>query len=272
MELVSGRQPATPPRVIVFDFDGTVSLVRAGWADTMADLAVETLRAAGARDEDAALRAHSLNRIMELNGKPPIHQMRWLAAEALKHGGAAPAPETLLIEYQARLMRQVEARREALRSGKSSVDSMRVAGVSDFLPMVRRRGAIPWLISGTAQRDVQTEAELLDVAGAFENRIVGAPSGDAGGFSKREAIERALRQAGASGAQLASFGDGHVEIAETRALGGFAIAIASDERERSGRPDAWKRERLIEAGADAVAADFRDADSLIAYLWGTSRE
>jgi hypothetical protein len=45
------------------------------------------------------------------------------------------------------------------------------------------------------------------------------------------------------------------------------VAVASDETQRSGKPDAWKRERLIGAGADVVIPDYQDYRPLLAYLW-----
>ena len=50
--------------------------------------------------------------------------------------------------------------------------------------------------------------------------------------------------------------------------GGTAVAVASDEAGRSGRPDAWKRDRLIGVGADLVIPDYRDWQVLLRYLWG----
>ena len=60
------------------------------------------------------------------------------------------------------------------------------------------------------------------------------------------------------GASLLGFGDGYVEIQNVKAVGGTAVAVASDEAGRSGKPDAWKRDRLIGAGADVVIPDYRD--------------
>ena len=45
------------------------------------------------------------------------------------------------------------------------------------------------------------------------------------------------------------------------------MAVASDEAGRSGRPDAWKRDRLIGVGADLVIPDYRDWRVLLRYLW-----
>ena len=63
------------------------------------------------------------------------------------------------------------------------------------------------------------------------------------------------------------FGDGYVEIRDVKAVGGIAVAVASDEAGRSGKPDPWKRDRLIGAGADVVIPDYRDYQPLLDYLW-----
>ena len=58
-----------------------------------------------------------------------------------------------------------------------------------------------------------------------------------------------------------------VEIQNIRSVGGTAVAVASDEAGRSGKPDAWKRDRLIGVGADIVIPDFQEFEPLIDYLW-----
>ena len=65
---------------------------------------------------------------------------------------------------------------------------------------------------------------------------------------------------------MVGFGDGYVEIQNIRDAGGTAVAVASDEANKSGRPDAWKRARLVGAGANIVVPDFQEADRLIALL------
>ncbi|HRZ93278.1 MAG TPA: HAD family hydrolase, partial [Candidatus Paceibacterota bacterium] len=67
--------------------------------------------------------------------------------------------------------------------------------------------------------------------------------------------------------RLLSFGDGYVEIQNTKEVGGLAVAVASDEaRNGSGRMDEWKRQRLLGVGADLVIPDFRDAGPLLDLL------
>ena len=84
-------------------------------------------------------------------------------------------------------------------------------------------------------------------------------------------IERILRENQINGEQLLAFGDGYVEIQNTKEAGGLAIAVASDEAHNgSGRMDEWKRQRLLGVRADVVIPDFRDADALLDIIFGSS--
>ena len=72
-----------------------------------------------------------------------------------------------------------------------------------------------------------------------------------------------------SGEALLAIGDGFVEIADTKEIGGLAIAVASDEANNgSGRFDEWKRQRLRGVGADVIVPDFRDAEALLTAVLG----
>jgi hypothetical protein len=79
-------------------------------------------------------------------------------------------------------------------------------------------------------------------------------------------LERILAEIGTAGARtLVTFGDGPVELRETRRRGGRAIGVASDELRRFG----WnmrKRTRLIRAGADFVVPDFSQWQALCRLL------
>ncbi len=83
--------------------------------------------------------------------------------------------------------------------------------------------------------------------------------------------ERILRENSIQGQQLLAFGDGYVEIQNTKEVGGLAVAVASDEANNgSGRMDEWKRNRLLGVGADLVIPDFRDAEALMKHILGES--
>lgn len=72
------------------------------------------------------------------------------------------------------------------------------------------------------------------------------------------------------GRSLLTFGDGYVEIENVKEVDGFAVAVASDEaRNGSGKIDEWKRRRLLDAGADVVIPDFRDATPLLKLILNT---
>jgi len=81
-------------------------------------------------------------------------------------------------------------------------------------------------------------------------------------------IQRILRENRIQGEQLLSFGDGYVEIQNTKEAGGLAVAVASDEAHNgSGRFDEWKHRRLLGVGADLVIPDFRDAKALLKCIF-----
>ena len=120
-----------------------------------------------------------------------------------------------------------------------------------------------YLASGTDEIYVKQEAEMLQLTAYFGAYVYGALD-DYKRFSKKMVIERILRENNIAGAQLLSFGDGYVEIENTKEAGGLAVAVASDEAHNgSGRFDAWKYNRLLEVGADLVIPDFRDAEALL---------
>ncbi len=97
-------------------------------------------------------------------------------------------------------------------------------------------------------------------------RISTGHSDDYKSFSKAKVIERILTEHRVEGSSTVGFGDGYVEIQNVKAAGGTAVAVASDEAGRSGKPDAWKRDRLIGVGADLVIPDYCHSDALLAYL------
>jgi phosphoglycolate phosphatase len=248
-EYAPGFRASWQIRHVLFDFDGTLSLVRAGWADVMTEMFVEYL--------GEERRTLARENILRLNGKPTIHQMRWLAESAASR---AEKPELHLEEYLRRLQAVIDRRVAGER------ESLLVHGARAILEALRARGLTLHLASGTDEVAVRREAELLGIAHYFEGRLHGAPA-DNRPFSKMAIIESILREHAITGAALLSFGDGHVEIENTKRVGGLAVAVASDEAEPgSGRVDPVKRTLLLAAGADVVIPDYHETSDLLEVL------
>lgn len=267
VEIVRELRLAEPPRFAVFDFDGTLSLIREGWSDIMLDMMVPALCQTGSGETQAELTELCRRFLAELTGKPSIYQMIRFREELAARGGVAEDPETYLGHFRSELMRRVHGRRDELRGHHASPDAWLVPHAVEALNCLRERGVGLVLASGTDEHDVRLEAELLGLHEFFGDEIYGARP-DVANSTKERVIRRILDDYGIDGSRLLGIGDGTVEIENIKAVGGTAVAVASDEAGRSGRPDPWKRERLIEAGADIVIPDFRDFEALCQYIWG----
>ncbi len=267
VEARTSLRPHPGIRLVVFDFDGTISWLRHGWPEIMLGLFRERLPfkpGTADRRVDESLREI----VLGLNGRPTLVQMTRFAEYSRRFGGPSPDPEELHLEYQRRLDREIAARMERIREGRAAPDEFLVFGARPLFEKLRSDGLILVILSTTPQGRVVEEAEMLGIAPFFGGRIYGG-TGDPARFSKRDVFRRLLHTEGASDRPWLSFGDGPVEIADTKALRGIAIGVCSDERQNgSGRADAFKRRQLLDAGADAVMPDYRDAAALMDYLLG----
>jgi phosphoglycolate phosphatase-like HAD superfamily hydrolase len=256
---------------VLFDFDGTLSLIREGWPEVMIPLMVESLQATGTGESPVELRRLCTDFVTALTGKQTIYQMIRLAEEITRRGGRPEDPLVYKQRYLDRLMDRIGDRREGLRSGRIRPEEMLVPGSEALLGALRQRGVTLYVASGTDEPYVLEEVALLGLDRYFGPHVYGARD-DYRAFSKAQVIERILRENRLDGASLLGFGDGYVEIQNIKAAGGTAVAVASDEAGRSGRPDPWKRDRLIGAGADIVIPDYRDYGPLLEYLWNVDGE
>jgi len=271
VEFTKSFSPRPAISHVVFDFDGTLSLVRQGWPDVMIPMFLEFMPR---REGESEKQAHTLvtDDIMRLNGKQTIYQMMQLAERIKFRGGEAQEPLWYKHEYLRRLNERIGERLDGLRSGTTKPDDLIVYDGRNLLELLKARGIHLYLASGTDERFVKQEAELLDVTRYFGERIYGALD-DYKNFSKKMVIDRILKENNISGANLLSFGDGYVEIENTKEVGGLAIAVASDEANNgSGNVDQWKRNRLLGVGADIVIPDYQDADALIKVVLGEAAQ
>ncbi|MCO6454722.1 MAG: HAD family hydrolase [Pirellulaceae bacterium] len=252
---------------VLFDFDGTLSLIREGWPEVMVGMFVEMLPPLPS-DTDESLRQLVLDDIMRLNGKQTIYQMLQLAERVKQRGGEPREPLWYKHEYLRRLEARIAHRTSGIAAGTISRDQYLVHAARPLLDHLRRRGLTLYLASGTDEYAVRREAELLGLLDYFGPHLYGAQD-DYAKFSKKMVIDRILHENAIPGEHLLAFGDGYVEIQNTHEVGGFTIAMATDESANgSGNIDPWKRERLLGVGADVVLPDYRDAIGLVDYLLG----
>jgi phosphoglycolate phosphatase-like HAD superfamily hydrolase len=261
-------RPALPRgqfRSVLFDFDGTLSLIREGWPQVMIPMMVQVLRETPTTESDSELGEKVEEFVMRLNGRQTIYQMIQLADEVAKRGGTALDPLDYKHRYHELLMNKIGGRLAALASGAASPAEWTVPGTFALLSNLQRRGVALYLASGTDLAFVRNEAALLKLTDYFGDRIFGALD-DYWNFSKRMIIEKMLAEHKLQGPELLGFGDGFVEIEEVKKARGVAVAVASDEVNR-GRLNQWKRHRLIQAGADLVIADYSQAEPLLTWLF-----
>ena len=265
IEVLSDSSPRGQFRSVLFDFDGTLSVIRAGWQDVMIPMMVEVLAGLGTGEPEAELTAHVREFVARLTGKQTVYQMIQLTDEVRLRGGTPEDPLEYKRQYHDRLMERIRHRREGLADGSLSPEALMLPRSRDLLEALRSRGLDLYLASGTDEKYVVEEAALLQVTGYFNGGVYGAQE-DYGNFSKAKVIQNILETHGLAGATLLSFGDGYVEIENTKEVGGFAVGVAADEAHR-GELDEWKRNRLTAAGADLLIPDYRELEALLGYLF-----
>ncbi len=259
-------------RACIFDHDGTLSTLREGWEGIMEAMMLNAIFGEGAGGASPVQLAQVQRDVRQLidhtTGAQTLVQMQGLRDLVGKFGfvGADAILDAAGYKsiFNRELMRVVDARMQELRSGLVDPARYRIPGAMPLLRELQRRGITLYLASGTDQSDVIIEARALGYADVFGNRIFGA-TGDVRIDAKKMVLERMRRDHGLSGRQFAMFGDGPLEIRETRKRGAVAIGIASDEA-HGAAVNPSKRRRLVRAGADLIMADFGPWDSLLRIL------
>ncbi len=266
-ELINPRVRRGPFRVAVFDFDGTLSLIREGWPQVMVSLMLDRLREQRLIAEpEAECAAHVEAFVMALNGHPTMRQMERFAQEVTARGGTSAEPVVYLQQYLDALMSVVRGRWEALESKRAQPSDWVVPNAHGILRNLQERGVPLFVASGTDLAHVSREVELLELTPYVGGRVY-APKDNDASFRKRDVIERAIRELAVRGEELIGFGDGVVETQEVKRAGGVAVGVASSTAGVRG-VNASKRETLIAAGADLIIPDYEHAPELLAWLYG----
>lgn len=249
----------------ILDFDGTISLVRAGWQDIMNPYFIDVLLKT---PNPGSLESVTMcvKDFVDFNtGKQTIYQCMALADEVKKRGGTPLEPREYKDTYHELLLEKISYRLDGLGKGTMSVNDCIVPGSFELLEGLRERGVICYLASGTDEKYVFNEAKLIGVTDYFDGGIYGAQE-DYKTFSKKMVIEKIIKDHGLCGSELLGFGDGYVEIENVKEAGGFAVGVASDETGNLAM-DEWKYERLKSAGADIMIPHYLETQELLKYLF-----
>jgi phosphoglycolate phosphatase-like HAD superfamily hydrolase len=190
--------------------------------------------------------------------------------DLIKEFGCVPQEEMLNEPgykqiYNEELLGMVREREEKFVKGELAVEDLTLKGVLPFLQRLYDAGIKLYLASGTDVEDVKSEAHVLGYDHLFEGRIYGSV-GDINKEAKKIVLDRILDSIGETAFDnIATFGDGPVEIRETNKRGGITVGVASNELRRYGL-NYKKRTRLIKAGADIIIPDFSQSSCLIDLL------
>jgi rfaE bifunctional protein kinase chain/domain len=257
----------------IFDHDGTISTLREGWEHIMQPMMMKAILGDQFQDADEALYHKVYSRVVDFidktTGIQTLVQMKGLV-ELVKEFGLVPEDQ-ILDEfgykeiYNDELLKMVKEREIKLTRGELSIEDFTLKNAVLLLEKLYKAGVKLYLASGTDEIDVRNEARIMGYDHLFEGGIYGAV-GDVTKEAKKIVLDRILNTIGDSkNGQVAAFGDGPVEIRETRKRGGLTIGIASNEMKRHSLNES-KRSRLIKAGADIVIPDFSQLSKLLQLL------
>jgi phosphoglycolate phosphatase-like HAD superfamily hydrolase len=264
IEVIHDHTPRGHIRFAVFDMDGTLSLIREGWPEVMAEAMMNELRKTPECEDESALRQFVAELIAQTTGQTTSYQMACLGNEVRKRGGQPEASLIYKNRYLAQLGERIDRRIAALRAGQIDPDEMMVPGSREILQAMCAHNVRCYLVSGTYEPYVLNEAEALQITSYFEG-IYGGQD-DPTRFSKRQFMQNLREGYLLDGHEVVSLGDGITEIKEAKNANAIAVGVASRESTRTGI-DEMKRQRLIQAGADVIVPDFREHRELVTYLF-----
>jgi phosphoglycolate phosphatase len=252
--------PTQRPRLAVFDFDGTISLIRCGWQRIMSDTFFEVLRDLDNPESPTELRAMIDSYIFGSAGQPTNNQMAWVADLVAQRGGPRLPASEYRARYDSVMAVLIEQRLAGLRDGSQDPDSLLVPYVRQMLDLIQAADIPLALLSGTDREYLFQESKALGIDHYFGDRVYGPGAHDPQ-FSKGSAVREMMQQYGLGPGELISFGDGPVEAVATNEAGGVVIGVALDE-EHGNQLDTRKRDVLVSLNASLITIDFREYQRL----------
>lgn len=249
---------------VLFDFDGTLSLLREGWEEIMTPMMLEMI--CPGKEPPAAIEQEIREYIDQSTGILTIRQMEWLAMAVQRHGLSTDVKSAAEYKriYVERIRQKVEIRVALLKKGRVTLGELVVPGSFEFISWLSERGYRLYLASGTDHEDVLRESGILGLDLYFSPHIYGALD-ESEANDKEKLVRRILIENHLQGDELLVVGDGPVEIRVAAANGAFALGVATDEVNRRG----WnlrKMARIEKAGADLLVPDFSNLEMLVKLL------
>ena len=111
IEWMNPTRPQRTFRAAMFDFDGTLSLIREGWSGIMADIGAEAFAAQNLQRDSLVVERNRLEEgVLRLSGRPSIDQMRYLESESIARGATGLDALAMLEEFQHRLFARIADR------------------------------------------------------------------------------------------------------------------------------------------------------------------
>ena len=270
IEIVNKWKDKPEIKYAIFDHDGTISTLREGWELIMAPMMIKSILGDHYNEVDDAtcrkIKSQVQEYIDKTTGIQTLVQMHGLLS-LISEYGFVPAEKMLDAEgykkiFNDELLKMVRAREKKYAGKELGLEDVTIKNSVPFLEKLFESGVKLYLASGTDVEDVITEANALGYAHLFEGRIFGSV-GDIHRDAKKMVLDHILDAIGESASgKLVTFGDGPVEIRETRKRGGITVGVASNEIRRYGLNE-HKRTRLIKAGADLIIPDFSEYNLLI---------
>lgn len=270
IEIVTKWKEKPEIKHAIFDHDGTISTLREGWELIMAPMMIKSILGDHYNEVDDGtyrkIKSGVQEYIDKTTGIQTLAQMHGLLG-MINEYGFVPAAKMLDAEgykkiFNDELLKMVRAREKKYAGKELGLEDVTIKNSIPFLKRLFESGVKLYLASGTDVEDVITEANALGYAHLFEGRIFGSV-GDIHRDAKKIVLDHILDAIGESASgKLVTFGDGPVEIRETRKRGGVTVGVASNEIRRYGLNEN-KRTRLIKAGADLIIPDFSEYNLLI---------
>jgi len=273
IEIINEWKKKPDIRYAIFDHDGTLSTLREGWEQIMAPMMVKAILGEEYNDVGVDIYRNVeeivIDYIDKTTGIQTIVQMKGLV-DIIRELGFVPE-ENILDEfgykkiYNEELLKMVRIRERKFTSGVLSMDDFTIKNALHFVEQLHAAGIQLYLASGTDEEDVKEEARILGYDHLFKGGIFGSV-GDVTIETKKIVLNRILDKIGSeAAAQIVTFGDGPVEIRETRKRGGLTVGLATNELRRY-ELNPKKRTRLIKAGADIIIPDFTQDSKLLELL------